>query len=113
MATTKRLDLEIGRKGVYRFCAYSIQPYRLLKRLAVIFTACIDLGYTVNNLPQGNAPAVIAHLHAVVCHMQIDPLTIPHHILINAVVNDLFEQHINAVIVGSAIAQLANVHAWT
>ena len=61
----------------------------------------------------GNSPAVVTHLYRTVPNADLDGLAIAHEVFIDAVVNDLFEQDVNAVIRTGPVPQLADVHART
>ena len=54
---------------------------------------------------------MISHGDALVLDVYLDGFPESHHVLIDGVVQHLLQQHVDAVVGGGAIAQLADVHA--
>ena len=61
----------------------------------------------------GDASAIVAHRHDIVLDGDLDSLAMPLHKLVDGVVDDLFEEHVDTVVVGASVAQLADIHAGT
>ena len=105
------LHPEIARQRVDGFGTDAVQPDRLLKCSGIVFAPCIDLGYYLHDLTEGNTPAVVAHFNAVVGHPNVDGLAVAHNVLIDAVVDGFFEQNVYAIVGGRAVAEFTDVHA--
>ena len=80
-----------NREGIDRLLTDAIEAYRFLERLTVVFGAGVDDRNTVDQLPQRNAAAVIAHANRALGKVNFDPLAKPHRILVDAVIYRLLE----------------------
>jgi putative N-acetylmannosamine-6-phosphate epimerase len=56
---------------------------------------------------------MVTHCHLLVVEGNLNGFAEAHHVLIDGIVEHLLEQHVDAVVVGTAVTQLANVHAGT
>jgi len=106
------LDVEIGGEGVDGFDTNAVEADRFLECFGIVLGAGIDLGGAVHDFAQRDAAAVIAHAHRRVVERDFDGLAIAHDKLVNRVVDDLLEEDVNAIVMGAAVAQFADVHAW-
>ena len=103
-------DLELGRQGVDGLVADAVEPDRELEDVVVVLAAGVDLGNAVDQLPQWNASAVVANGHLGAVARNHDPPTVAHDELVDRVVDDLLEHHVDAVGRVRAIADAADVH---
>ena len=111
LSITVRGDLEIGRQCIDRLGTHPVQAHAFLENPRIILGARVDLAHHIDHFAQGNAPAIVAHLHARAFDGDLDLLAVTHHVLVDAVVQHLLHQDVDAVVEGRAIAQLADVHA--
>ena len=91
-------------KGVDRLGADPVQADRFLESLGVVFGAGVHLRHTFHYLSQGYAPAVVADGGHVIPERDFDGLPVPHHELVNRVVDYFLEQHIDTVVLAGAVA---------
>ena len=56
---------------------------------------------------------MVTHGHLLVVEDYLDGLPEAHHILVDGVVEHLFEQHVDTIIGGAAITQLTDIHSRT
>ena len=102
---------EVGRERVDGLGADAVKPHAELEHIVVVFGASVDDRDALYYLAEGNAAAVIAHLDPLPVNLDVDLLATAHDELINGVVNDLFEQYVNAVVGIGTRAEPADVHA--
>src|SRR5258706_998239 len=104
-------DEEFLRERIHSLGANSIQPDAELEHVIVVFGAGVDLRYAIDDFSEGNAAPEITDRNCFVRDRDLDLLTVAHNEFIDAVIDDLFEQDIAAIVVMGAIADAANVHA--
>jgi hypothetical protein len=104
------LDAEIGTQGVHGLGTYTVQAHALLEGLAVVLGSRVDLAHHVDHLAQGHTTTVIADLHARALDGHVHLLAMAHDEFVDAVVQHLLQQDVDAVVVTAPIAQLADVH---
>ena len=110
LALPHTLHHEFCAQCVDRLGAHTIQSDRLLERAAVVLAAGVDFGHAVDHLPQRNATAVVAHTHFVVLDRHLDGPSVPHGVLVDAVVDHLLQEHVDAVVGVLAVSQFPDVH---
>ncbi len=110
-AITKRLCLKISRECIYCFRSDAIQTNSFFKNLGIVFCTGIYFADTFVHFTQRHAPAEISDANFLFVYSNFDGFSMTHYILINRVVNYLFDEHINTIIMRTAIAQFTNVHA--
>ncbi|MNL11832.1 hypothetical protein D3C87_1326840 [compost metagenome] len=110
---TVRLYHKIGRQGIYSLGTYPVQTYRFLEGLTVILTPGINFRNTIYHLTQWDTPSIITNIHFLVRNGNFNGTARAHYKLVNGVVYDLFEQYINPVILGRAVAQFSDIHTGT
>ena len=111
LSLPETLDAEFGGQGVDRLGAHPVQADGLGEGTLAVLGAGVDLGDTIDHGSVRNAPAVVPDLDGSVPDADLDGLAVAHEVLVDAVVDDLLEQHIDAVIRTCPIAELADVHA--
>ena len=99
-------------EGVDGLEAYAVEAHALLEGFAVVLASGVEHRHGLDEFAKGYAAAVVAHGHAhVVVDIYFDALARVHLEFVDGVVDDLFQQHVDAVLGMSAIAQSADVHA--
>ena len=111
LAVTKADDLELGREGVDGLVADPVEADRELEHVVVVLAAGVDLRHALDELAQGNPPAVVPDRHLGPVAADLDALAVAHDVLIDGVVDDLLEHHVDAVGGVGAVADSADVHA--
>ena len=101
------------RERVDRLLADAVQTDGFLEGLAVVFRARVDDRDAVDEFAQRDAAAVIAHAHGAVIEFDFDLFALPHHELVDGIIDRLLEQNINAVLGVHAVAEPADIHAGT
>ena len=106
------LHPKIGRKRVDGFGAHAVQADGFLEHLAVVFRTCIELRDGFLQLAQWDAASIVANADLLfgLVHRHLNLLAEARSEFVDGVVNHLFDKHIDAVILGSAVAELADVH---
>ena len=112
LSVTHTADVELGGQGVHSLDADTVQSHRTLVRLGVVLGTGVHLGRRGLDLIQGDAAAIVANGDCAIGHLNVDVgLGITCVELVDAVVDDLLDEDIDAVIVLRTVAQLADVHA--
>ena len=113
LSVAETLHFEVGGKGVDGFHTHTVLTDGVGESLAVELAAGVDLGDAVHHLVERDAAAVVAHRHDIVLDGDLDRFAMPLHKLVDGVVDDLFEEHVDTVVVGASVAQFADIHAGT
>ena len=112
LAITEAGGGEVQAEGIDGLGTYAVEAYALLECFAVVLTPGIEHAHGFYELPLRNAAAIVAHAdNTVVGDVNFDAFAGIHLEFIDAVVDDLLEQYIDAVIALRAVAQLSDVHA--
>ncbi len=99
-------------QGIHGLQAHAVQAHALLESLAVIFSSGVEHTDGFHQLPKGNAAPIVAHGNAqMVLHRHFNALAGIHLEFVNAIVNNLFQQHVDAVFGMAAVSKPADVHA--
>lgn len=106
-------DFELGAEGVDGFEAYAVQSDRFLERRRVVLAAGIHLRGYINERTEGNSTAIVAHGSRFFVDVHGDLLSEPHHIFVDRVVENLFQEHVYAVVGIGAVAEFSDIHAGT
>src|SRR5690606_22006347 len=64
----------------------------------------------VNHRTDGNSPTVVAHGYFMLVYGNFDGSSGTHYKLVNGIVDNFFQQYIDAVVVSRTVAQLTDVH---
>ena len=115
LAVAERPHLEEGGKRVHGLRADAVHAGGELEAVRIELAARIHLTDAVHHLAERNAASVVPNrrLARVIVDVDVNPLALPHHELVNRVVDDLLHQDVNAIMVHRARPGLANVHAGT
>ena len=109
-----RPHLEVGAQGVDRLHTHTVQSDALLERLRVVLASGVEHRYSLDELTLGYAAAVVAHRNTqTVVDIDFDATTGIHLELVDRVVDNLLEQHVDAVLRQVAVAQTSDVHTGT
>ncbi|MPL58967.1 hypothetical protein SDC9_04513 [bioreactor metagenome] len=103
-------DPEAGGKGVHRLGAHPVQAHGELEHLVVVLGARIDGGDAVDDLAQGNAPAVVPDPDRAVLYGHQDFVARSHDELVHRVVDHFLYQNVDAVVGVGAVPQPPDVH---
>ena len=109
----KRLRAIFEGQRIDGFLPNAVQADRFLKRLAVIFRARVDDGDAVDEFPQRDAAAVIADAHRALVEHDLDPLARAHRKFVDAIIDRLLDEHVNAILGVRAIAEPPDIHPRT
>ena len=106
--------LKAIRQGIHSLRTHTIQSDGLLESLRVVLTTRVQDAHSLDHLSLWDASTVVTHRHSLVLnHLHLDALAGIHLELIDTVVDNLLEQHIDAVLCMAAIAQTTDVHTRT
>ena len=113
LAIAHTANVEVRRQCIDSLDTHTIQAHRALVVLGVILGAGIHLARGISHLVEGDTAAIVAYCHGTVGHINFNQgLGKPRVVLIDAVVDHLLHEHVDAVVALAAVAQLAYVHAW-
>ena len=114
LSIAKRVHLEVRRERVDRLDADTIQTNRLLESLRVVLTASVQHADSLDHLALRNATTIVTNRDTkVVFNVDFDAVASLHLKLIDGVVDDLLQQHIDAILGKRAVAQSSDVHTRT
>ena len=98
LAVTIALHLEVGAQGVDGLHADTIQTHRLLEGLRIVFTTRIQHRYSLDQLSLRNTTPIVAHGNPqVLIDVHFNPVTGLHLKLVDGIVDDFLQQHVDAV----------------
>ena len=114
LAVAEGFHPEVGGKGVHGLRADAVHAHGLLEGFRVELAAGVQLGSDVHHAAEGNAASEVAHGHGLVLvDGDVDALAEAHRELVHRVVDDLFQEDVDAVSLPFTVAQAADVHAGT
>ena len=102
---------EVGGHGVHGLGAHAVHTHGFLEGLGVEFAAGVQLGRDIHDLPERNAAAEVADRHGLVLDVDVDALAEAHRELVHGIVDDLFQQDIDAVSLPLSVPQAPDIHA--
>ena len=111
LAVAHRTGGELARKHVDGLDAHAVQADGLLEGRTAVLAAGIHLADGRRERFERNAAPVVAHRDHVVGHRDLDLLAGTHDELVDRVVDDLLDEHVDAVVGLRTVAQLADIHA--
>ena len=111
LAVAHRTGGELARKHVDGLDAHAVQTDGLLEGRTAVLAAGIHLADGRRERFERNAAPVVAHRDHVVDHRDLDLLAGAHDELVDRVVDDLLDEHVDAVVGLRTVAQLADIHA--
>ncbi len=111
LALADALHLEGRRERVHRLRADAVQADRELEDVVVVLAAGVDLADAVDDLAERDAAAEVADLDRRAVAGDLDLLARAHDELVDRVVDDLLQHHVDAVDRRRAVAEAADVHA--
>jgi hypothetical protein len=103
--------LEAVGQRVDRLGADAVQPDRELEDVIVVLAAGVDLADAFDDLSERDAAAVVADGDGLLLALDLDLAPLAHDEFIDRVVDDLLEQHVDAVGGVAAVADAPDVHA--
>ena len=111
LAVAHRTGGELARKHVDGLDAHAVQTDGLLESRTAVLAAGIHLADGRRERFERNAAPVVAHRDHIVGHRDLDLLAGTHDELVDRVVDDLLDEHVDAVVGLRTVAQLADIHA--
>ena len=101
-------------QSVHRFRTHTIQSDTLLECLRVILSTRVEHRNCFNHLALWNASSIVTDRHSqVVLYVDFNALSCIHLELVDRVIHNLLEQHVDSILCMGTIAQTPNVHTWT
>ena len=111
LAFTVASHFETAAQRIDCLHTHTIESDALFERFAVIFTARIENGNGLDELALRNATAIVADGDAqVIFHVDLYSVASIHLKLVDGIVNDFLEEHIDAVLGQVAITQTPDIH---
>ena len=104
---------EITTQGIHRLDTHTIQTHGFLKRLAIVFSAGIHLARHIHDLTQRDTTAIIPHGYRTFLDSHLDTFAVPHHVLVDRVIQHLLQQHIDTIIGIATVPQFSDIHTGT
>ena len=101
----------MGRQRIDGLGADTVKPNAKLEYVVVVLGTGIDHGNAFDDFAQGNTTAVVTHFDQVAVEFDVDLFARPHDKFIDGIIDNFFEQDINAVIRVGPVAQATDVHA--
>ncbi|MNR22405.1 hypothetical protein D3C85_1393540 [compost metagenome] len=108
-----RLHRETGRQSIYGLCTNSIQTYRFLEGIAVVFTTGIDFRHTIYHFTQRNSTTIVTYIYFLIRNGDFDRTSGAHYKLVNGVIHNLLKQYINPIVLCRTIPKLTDIHTGT
>ena len=103
--------LEMGAQRIHRLHAHSVEAHALLKCLGVVFATRIEHVDRLDEFSLRYASAIVAHPHPeMVFDIYLNTFSGIHLELVDGVVDDLLQQHIDTVFGQRTVAQSADIH---
>lgn len=97
-------DAEEVAEGVDGFDADAVEADGAFEGFAVVFGAGVDLGGAFDEFAEGDAASVVADGDHVVFDLDFDFFAEAHDVFVDAVVEDFFDEDVDAVFWGGAVA---------
>ena len=122
LAIAETLYHEFPTQSIDRLGTYTIESDRLFEGLGVVLTTCVEERYSLHHFAQRDTTAIVANAHNLACiarligirtHSNLDGFAFVHTELIDGVVDGLFDEYIDTIVVVLAIAQFADIHTGT
>ena len=112
LAVAHGADVEPVRERVDGLGAHAVHAHGELEALGVELAAGVQLAHAVHDLAERDAAPVVAHAARAAVPVELDLHAPPvaHDELVDRVVDDLLQQHVDAVVVVAAVAGPADVH---
>ena len=106
--------LEVRAQRIDGLDTDTVQTNTFLEGLRVVLTTRVEHRHGLNHLALRNATAIVADSDAqVVLDVNLDAVAGMHLELVDGVVDDFLQQHINAVFGQRTVTQTTNVHTWS
>ena len=111
LAVAEGVHLEVAAQRVDGLDTHTVQTDRLLEGLRVVLATGVQHADGFNHLTLRNAAAIVADRDAQVgLDGDFNAVAGLHLELVNAVVDDFLQQHVDAVLREGTVAQSANIH---
>ena len=101
---------ELRGQGVDRLGADAVEADAELEYVVVVLGSGVDPRYALDDLAERNPASVIPDRYYIVLDCDVELLSVPHDELIDPVVDDFLQQHVDAVLVLFAASRAADVH---
>ena len=103
--------IEVHRHGVYGFGTHTVHAHALLEVGVVKLSSGVELGSGVHHFVKGNAAPEVPHRDRFVLDGDVDALAEAHGELVDGVVHDFLQEHIDTISLAVSVAQSADIHA--
>ena len=111
LSVTETLHDEMRAQGIDGFQSDTIQTDTLLKSLRVVLTTGVQHTDSLNQFALRNATTIVAHGNAeIIFDVYLYPLAGIHLKLIDGVVDNFLQQHIDTVLGHRAVTQTTDIH---
>ena len=108
------MDLEMLAQRIDGLHTDTIQADGLLEGLGVVLTTGIEHTDGLNHLTLRNATTIVSYADTeMILHRNLDAVAGIHLKFIDGVVDDLLQQHVDAVLGKRTVTQSSNIHART
>ena len=101
---------EARRQGIHRLDTHAVQTHRFLEGLGVVLATGVHLRRHVSHLVERNTPPVVSHRDHLARNLDNNLFAKAHHVLVERIVENLLQQHVDTVVGVRTVAQLSNVH---
>ena len=110
------LTLAVGLYGEERgeringFGSHAVQTHGFLEGLAVVFAAGVEHGDHFHEFAQRNTAPVVPHAHTTLCDLHFDHFAFAHAVLVDGVIDRLFDKDVDTVVGVAAVAEFTDIH---
>ena len=102
---------EAGGEGIDGFGADAVEADAELEDVVVVLGAGVDGGDAVDEFAVGDAASVVADGDDAVVDGDVDFFAVAHDVFVDGVIDDFFDEDVDAVVVVGAVADAPDVHA--
>ena len=100
----------MGRKGVHGLETHTVKTHRLLVTLRVILTSGVQDAHGLHHRIKRNTSSEVPHCHLLLAHPDLDLLAEACRELVDRVVHNLLQKHIDTVSRIITLSKSTDVH---
>ena len=104
-------NCKLGGKRIHGLGPNAVQANAELEYVIVVLGASIDARNAFNHLTERDTASEITYADAIALDRDINLPAVSHDELVHSIVDRLFEQNINAIIIVGTVAEPPDVHA--
>jgi len=101
---------KIGGECIHCFGANTIEAHTKLEYVVVIFCTGVNFGYAVDNFTEWNAASEVADIYHIIFNAYVDSFAMSHDKFIDSVVDDFFDEDIDAIVIVRSRTGSPNIH---